>query len=135
MYEVKQSPPSDEFKKAWSAAGRHIQNQADVGLSWLRATLNPPMAEHLSFRIGNQIFFVFVEAAEFDYQSGADLFNKVCDAANAIPCIMPMEKTINTWRPSLAGWGLRHAGSGKLLNPLDYVTDELIEMKIGRAHV
>jgi hypothetical protein len=51
MYQVEQSPPSEGFQKAWSAAGQHIQKQADNGLSWLRATLNPPMAEHLSFRI------------------------------------------------------------------------------------
>ena len=67
MHEVSQSEPSDDFKRAWSLAGQHIQKQSGGGLSWLRADLNPPMVEHLSFRIGNQIFFIFVEAAEFNY--------------------------------------------------------------------
>ena len=98
MYRVEQEEPSTDFKEAWSAAGRHIQSQADTGLSWLRATLNPPMAEHLSFRIGNQIFFVFVDAAEFNYESGRQLFSKVCSMAGAVPCLMPMEKWLGRWR-------------------------------------
>lgn len=134
MYQIEQSPPSDNFKNAWSVAGQHIQKQADVGLSWLRADLNPPMAEHLSFRIGNQIFFVFVNAAEFDYQSGKDLFDKVCDEANAIPCIMPMKKWFGKWKPSQPSWGLMHAQSNQPLNPLDYVSDELIEMTDWELH-
>ncbi len=134
MYQVEQSPPSEGFQKAWSAAGQHIQKQADNGLSWLRATLNPPMAEHLSFRIGNQIFFIFIEAAEFSYPQGKKLFEKVCSEANAIPCLMPMKRWLGKWTPSNSGWGLVHAQSTKLINPLDYVTDELIEMTDWELH-
>ena len=77
MYQVEQAEPTEEFKQAWSAAGRHIQNQVDTGFNWLRANLNPPMAEHLSFRIGNQIFFVFVEAAEFNYKANSNNTSRV----------------------------------------------------------
>ncbi len=136
LYEVKQEAPSDNFKDAWSAAGQHIDKQADASLNWLRAALNLPMAEHLSFRIGNQVFFVFVEAAEFDYQNShcKYLFDKVCNEANAIPCIMPMKKQFGKWKPCLSGWGFIHAQSNQLLNPLDYVSDELIEMTNWELH-
>lgn len=128
MDRVEQEEPSTDFKQAWSAAGRHIQSQADTGLSWLRATLNPPMAEHLAFRIGNQIFFVFVEAAEFNYESDRQFFPKVCSMAGAIPCLMPMEKWLGMWRPKHGGWGLLDVGSRKAITPLDFVSDKLIEM-------
>lgn len=134
MYPVEQSPPSDDFKNAWSAAGQHIQKQADSGLSWLRATLNPPMAEHLSFRIGNQIFFIFIEAAEFSYPQGKELFDKVCLEAYAIPCLMPMKNWFGKWKPSNSGWGLVHTKSNKVINPLDYVSNELIELTDWELH-
>lgn len=134
MYRVEQEDPSTDFKEAWSTAGRHIQSQADTGLSWLRANLNPPMAEHLSFRIGNQIFFVFVEAAEFNYESGRQLFSKVCSMAGAVPCLMPMEKWLGRWRPKHGGWGLLDASSRRQINPLDFVSDKLIEMTDWELH-
>jgi len=134
MYRVEQAEPTEEFKQAWSAAGRYIQNQADTGFNWLRANLNPPMAEHLSFRIGNQIFFVFVEAAEFNYKADGRLFDKVCKEANAIPCLMPMSKSLGKWRPKNDGWGFINAYSKKAMNPLDFVSDELIEMTDWELH-
>jgi hypothetical protein len=134
MYQVEQAEPTEEFKQAWSAAGRYIQNQADTGFNWLRATLNPPMAEHLSFRIGNQIFFVFIEAAEFNYKADGRIFDKVCKAANAIPCLMPMSKSLGEWKPKNDGWAFINADSKQAMNPLDFVSDELIEMTDWELH-
>jgi len=134
MYRIEQAEPTEEFKQAWSAAGRHIQNQADTGFNWLRANLNPPMAEHLSFRIGNQIFFVFVEAAEFNYKSSGNLFEKVCKEANAIPCLMTMSKSLGKWQPKHSAWGFINIESNKAINPLDFVSDELIEMTDWELH-
>jgi hypothetical protein len=57
MHEV-----SEEFAHCWRAAGRQIQKQAQGPLhSWLKANLNPPFLEHLSFRLGNQLFFIRIE--------------------------------------------------------------------------
>lgn len=134
MDQIQQKIPSEQFQKAWSAAGQYIQKQAGTGLNWLRATLDQPMTEHLSFRIGNQLFFVFIEAAEFNYQLEKDSFTKVCIEANAVPCLMPMEKSLEKWRPSQSGWGLVHAQSNKPLNPLEHVSDELIEMTDWEVH-
>ena len=134
MYRVEQAEPTEEFKQAWGAAGRHIQNQADSGFNWLRANLNPPMAEHLSFRIGNQIFFIFVEAAEFNYEVDGKLFETVCKEANAIPCLMPMSKSLGKWQPQNQGWGFINTESSKAINPLDSVSNELIEMTDWELH-
>ena len=59
MHHIHMAEVSEEFARCWQAAGIHIQNQAQGGLhSWLRAHLNPPFLEHLSFRLGNQLFFI-----------------------------------------------------------------------------
>jgi hypothetical protein len=134
MYKVEQNNPSNDFMRAWNAAGRHIQLQADTGFSWLRDKLYTPMAEHLSFRIGNQIFFVYVEGSGIKSPSNKRIFAKVCRDANAIPCLMEMRSRSGKWEPENSGWGLTHAQTGKNLNPLDYVSDELIEMTDWELH-
>ena len=83
MYQVEQSEPSQEFKNAWQAAGRFLQSKGDKGLNWIRSNLNLPMVEHLSFRLGNQLFFVFIEAAEFNFQKSSKLFLNVSRKAKA----------------------------------------------------
>lgn len=134
MYEVNQTEPSQSFKAAWSAAGRHIQGQAGDGLNWLRADLNPPMAEHLSFRMGNQLFFIFVEAAEYAFSREGSLFLQVARVANAVPCIMKMHQRISTWEPQNPGWGLVHAESGDDIEPPALISDQLIEMSAWELH-
>ena len=91
MYQIDQEEPSSTFKRAWQLAGRHLQLQAQDGFNWLRADLNPPLAEHLSFIIGNQLIFVYVEAAEFTFQRNKELFLNVAKNANGWK-IMTMER-------------------------------------------
>lgn len=134
LYEVKPGELSNEFSQAWSYAGKHLQYQGDNGIVWLRNHLYPPMAEHLSFQIGNQLFFVFVEAAEFKYATRKQLFDKVCKKNNAVPCIMPMGKKGDGWYPDFPDWGLKHAVTDKVINPLDFVTDELVVMNDWEIH-
>lgn len=133
MCQVEQEEPSQSFKRAWQAAGHHIQQQGQGGVNWIRANLNPPMAEHLSFRIGNKLFFIFVEAAEFNYEIGKDLFLNVAKEATAIPCIMPMTE-LSEYQPSISGWGLIHADTRKQINPLELVTEEPIEVSDWELH-
>jgi hypothetical protein len=62
MHDIEMHEVSEEFARCWQAAGRHIQIQAQGPLqSWLKANLNPPFLEHLSFRLGNQLFFIRIE--------------------------------------------------------------------------
>jgi len=134
MYQVEQDEPSEEFKIAWQEAGRYIQSKGGEGIQWIRATLNPPVAEHLSFRIGNQLFFIFVEAAEFSFQNAKELFLRVSREANATPCIMAMTKRIASYEPESAGWGLINAESGESVDPGFMVSNELIEMSDWELH-
>ena len=62
MYEIEMHEMSKEFLPCWKAAGIHLSKQVDGGIhTWLRAHPYPPFLEHLSFRLGNQLFFVRVE--------------------------------------------------------------------------
>jgi hypothetical protein len=134
MYQIEQNEPSQQFVRAWRAAGRHLRTVGGEGIKWLRCSLNPPMAEHLSFRMGNQLFFVFVEAAEYDYARRRKLFLQVANEATAIPCRMPMRERLADFEPFHGGSGLVHAETGKPINPLELVSGELIEMSDWELH-
>lgn len=134
MYQIEQEEPSLGFKKAWKAAGRHIQQNGQGGVNWIRADLNPPMVEHLSFRIGNQLLFIFVEAEEYKFNRGKELFLKVSKEAGAIPCIIPMAEHLTEYSPIESGWGLIHAETGKYVNPLELVSSDLIEISNWELH-
>lgn len=122
---------TDDFVKCWQSAGRHIQSQVEDGsLNFFRANLTPPFLEHLSFRIGNQIFFVHItdDVGELKKPSTLEATIRASEIANGIPCVMEMQQTKNGWTPVHSDWGLTHAITGETLSPLDLVTDELIEM-------
>jgi hypothetical protein len=62
LHGIEIQQPSEEFARCWHAAGRHIQTKVQGPLnSWLKANLTPPFLEHLSFRLGNQLFFIRIE--------------------------------------------------------------------------
>jgi hypothetical protein len=62
MYDIELHEASEEFAQCWQAAARHLQTYAQGGgLNWLKADLNPPFLEHLSFRMGNQLFFIRID--------------------------------------------------------------------------
>lgn len=134
MHLIQQEEPSEEFQAAWLAAGKHIQSQSDGGVNWIRADLGMPFIEHLSFRLGNQLFFVFVEAAEFELAYMYEGFIRLSKIANAIPCVLKMEKAIASYKPSHTGWGLTHAITKELVDPLALISEELIEMTDWELH-
>ena len=134
MNKIKQEEPSLDFKRAWQSARHHIQQQGQGGVGWIRSNLDPPVAEHLSFLVGNKLFFIFVDAAEFSYEMGKNLFLKASKEAAAIPCVMPMTEHLSGSQPSVHGWGLLHAETHKEVNPLELITDELIEISDWELH-
>ena len=70
MYDIEMQEPSPEFGECWAAAGTHLDRQVDGGIRfWLRTELTPPFLEHLSFRLGNQLFFVRLEDVEGHVES------------------------------------------------------------------
>lgn len=135
MYEIEQGELPKEFASAWQCAGRHIQKMGQDGVQWLRATLNPPIAEHLSFRLGNQLIFVYVDVDVLPFiGKRKDLFLSVAREATATPCILKMEYSRGTFEPTHSGWGLVDAVTGKAVNPTDMVSNERIEMSDWELH-
>lgn len=135
MYEITQDPASQSFQRAWRTAGQHLQRLGGDGIKWLRADLQPPLAEHLSFRLGNQLIFVFIQVAGgVQGPSSLSLFLDVCKEATAIAALMPMEQVGTTCQPTFGGWGLRHAVTGDPIDPSALVSNDLIEMSDWEVH-
>ena len=139
MYDIEMQKMSEEFLSCWQAAGEHIHNQArELDLSWLRAHPYPPFMEHLSFRIGNQLFFVRVEDAEGEVEGPGTLegLKSAADGNGGHACIIPMRKKLpeDKWMPDKGGWGLVDASSGSSIDPVSLVTDEKIEMTPWEIH-
>lgn len=137
MYDVEMDEPSEEFSRCWQAVGRHLQTQAQgASLSWLKANLTPPFLEHLSFRVGNQLFFIRIEDAEgqIDVPGNFNGVLSVADSSNGHACLMPMRRKGSEWVPSENGWGLIDARTRMPIDPAALVTDENIEMSDWELH-
>ena len=137
MYDIEMDEPSENFARCWLASGRHLAASAQDGsVSWLKATLTPPFLEHLSFRIGNQLFFIRVEDAggNIPGPGNPDGFRIIANGCNGVPCRMPMRQSGSEWKPEFPGWGLIHAETSQPLNPVTLVSDENIEMTDWEIH-
>lgn len=136
MYKLEMEQISDEFKSCWRAAAQHLKMQVQDPLPWLKANLNPPFLEHLSFRIGNQLFYVRLEDVDGKLKvpgSRAGLM-RVADGCLGCACLMPMRRDRNGWSPAERGWGLIAFETGHLLDPVALVSDERIEMTDWELH-
>jgi len=137
MHEIHNEEASPEFAECWQAAGRHLEQQAQGPLrSWLRAHLAPPFLEHLSFRLGNQLFFIRIEDVDQRIESpgNRDLLHTVADGCKGHPCILAMRRRSEGWVPDHPGWGLIHARTGAAVDPPRLITDELIEITDWELH-
>ncbi len=137
MHEVEMHQPTEAFAQCWEAAVRHIQRQAQGPLrSWLKIALVPPFLEHLSFRLGNQLFFIRLEdrggALEAPGNPGGLL--RIADGCAGHPCLMPMRAAAGVWSPDEPGWGLVHARTGDPVVPPALITDELVEITDWEVH-
>ena len=139
MYPIDIPEIDDEFVRCWQTAGIHLENQAGGQInSWLRAHLMPPFLDHLSFRLGNQLFFIRVEDVNDQLKTPGNP-NGLLTLANGCQghaCVMPMERVNGQyegrsggqWQPTEPGWGLLNARTRQAINPVAQITDELIEM-------
>jgi hypothetical protein len=133
MYEIEMQQMSDEFLSCWKAAAVHLSQQVDGGIrSWLRAHPYPPFLEHLSFRLGNQLFFIRVVDVdgEIDGPGNPEGFITAARMANGRALILPMKRKLSNggWTADMPGWGLIHPFTRQPVNPVDLVTDQQIEM-------
>lgn len=121
-----------EFAEMYQAAGRYLNKQVQDGIQfWLKASLTPPFLEHLSFRLGNQLFFIRLKdvAGQVNIPANINGLFSIADACNGHACIMPMEKKfIGGWQPIKEGWGLIDARTGNPFDLLSLITDERIVM-------
>ena len=61
MYNIEMHQVSKDFALCWNTALNHIETKGREVIQWLKCDLTPPILEHASFRIGNQLFFVRIE--------------------------------------------------------------------------
>lgn len=131
MHNIHMAEFTEEFSDCWNAAGSHIQRMAGGDLmSWLKANLAPPFLEHLSFRLGNQLFFIQLEDEDglLEVPGSPDGLNAIADGCNGHACLMPMQKQGGRWHPTAPGWGLIDAITRRTIDPISYVSEEKIEM-------
>lgn len=137
MHDIDMHDVSPEFGRCWQAAGRHIQIQAQGGLhSWLKANLTPPFLEHLSFRLGNQLFFVRIEDVDgrLEVPGSRDGLLTIASGCKGHACFMPMRYRRGEWLPDVINWGLIDVRTGLSVNPTALVSDEKIEMTDWELH-
>lgn len=131
MHDIPMSEVTPEFARSWQAAGMHIERTAGERLdAWLRAHLNPPFLEHLSFRLGNQLFFLRVEDEDGHVEGPGSLRGllSVAEGSNGHACLMPMRKRGGEWTAAQPGWGLLDAKTKKPIDPPAEISDKKIEM-------
>jgi len=128
MREIPMREVSPEFAECWQAAGLHLQQQGEV--SWLRAHLHPPILEDLSFRLGNQLFFVSLDVERLAPFSAATAraLRTIADGCRGHACLMPMRKTSKGWQAAAPGWGLLDLVTSRPVDPPALCTGEKIEM-------
>jgi len=139
MYAIELQEMSPQFLDCWKAAGNHLNQQVQDGIqSWLRAHPFPPFLEHLSFRLGNQLFFIRVEDIDQDIEGPGSLagLNAIADGCKGHPCRMPMKRKSlgSEWAPVHGGWGLLDARTGNAIDPYLLVSEENIEMTEWEIH-
>lgn len=137
MFNVDMREASEAFARCWQAAGRHLQKIAQGPIdSWLRSHLNPPFLEHLSFRLGNQLFFIRIEDADnvLEVPGSRAGLRAIASGCNGHACLMPMAQRGGNWNPLQPGWGLLDALSGKPVDPPSIVSDEKIAMTDWELH-
>lgn len=130
MHSIEMHEASDEFAKCWQAAGQHLSNRGDGRVNWLKADLIPPFLEHLSFRLGNQLFYVRLVDVDGRLQTPGNHsgLQAVADGCRGFACLMPMKWEEGQWTPVEPDWGLVDLRSRAPIDPVIHVSDEPVEM-------
>jgi len=139
MYEIDSQEMTPDFFECWKAAGMHLNAQVQGGIQgWLRAHPYPPFLEHLSFRLGNQLFFIRIIDVDGKV-SGPGTMNgllNLANEANGHACLMPMKKSFpgRKWCSEEGGWGIVDASTNTPVDPTTLVSVDKIEMTVWETH-
>ncbi|NNA18042.1 hypothetical protein HBN82_19480 [Pseudomonas lundensis] len=131
LYEIPSIPASAEFWPCWQAAAHHIQACAKgEDVIWIKTDLSPPIMEHFSFRIKNQICLVRVIDADDKVESPGTTTGLIHHAEqwDGIPCLLPIRVEKGEWKTVNPGWGLVHAVDNTPVSPPDLDSDRAVEM-------
>ena len=140
MYKIDAYNINEEFLDAWRFAGKNLTNQGQGSLNWIRAHLHQPFDDHLSFRVGNQIFSVLVEVEHSSMESSLtdrEINNQArfCSGNNLVPCIYKVKKTSHgEFERIFSDWNLIHSETKKPINPVELISEELVEMSPWEIH-
>ena len=121
---------SDEFYELWVAARNHLNCWVDSGLVWIRSYPHPVYREHLSFRFGNQLFFVRVMDAFSKIVAPGTLegLRHVVEKSGGHGCVLPMVCTETEWKAMMPNWGLISPEDGSLIDPSSMLTNDIVPM-------
>ena len=136
---------SKNLQNEWNSVLTHLNKYGGNNINWLRIELNPLILEPMSLIIKNQLYFIFINETTFDFATKKDFFIKVAKEAKAIPCLLPMQRYSPSktsasdddnirYVPIHPEWGLIHAETGDLINPLLHAAPTLIEMSDWELH-
>ena len=137
MHDIEMHEASKEFTKCWQEASRHLRfKMQGADRNWLKADLRPPFLEHLSFRLGNQLFYVRIDDIDGQVRGPGNRngFRTIADGCKGHACIMQMSKVGEDWKVDEIGWGLIDPDTGKAIDPTALITDEKIEMTDWELH-
>lgn len=139
MYAIETHEMTPDFIKIWQAACKHLNTQVEGGIQfWLRAHTNPPVLEHLSFRLGNQLYFIHLYDANGDVEGPGSLdgLRHIADSCKGHACLMPMVRDTGTtqWRTAESGWGLIHPITHAQIDPIALLSDEAVVMTDWELH-
>ncbi len=136
LHQLEMQPPSSAFRECWVAAGRHLEARGQDATAWIKAELSPPFLEHLSFRLGNQLFFVRIEdeAGRVHGPGSARGIERIASKCDGHACVMPMTQEGRGWKPVHPGWGLLDLHSRRPIDPPSLITDDDTEITDWELH-
>ena len=131
LYPIDETPMTEAFHACWYAAAAHLSAQGQDSINWLKATPASPFLEHLSFRLGNQLFFVRVEDIDEVVIGPGNRGGviSIAEGTGGHACIIYMKRHgTGEWRPVTSGWGLLSIKDEGVIDPPSLISEELIEI-------
>ena len=119
---------TEDFLDCWRSAGLHFNSmKSEYTLRYVDGPLCLPLLAHLTFILGNQLFFICIQGL-LQTPSGKEECIYAAKRANGIPCLLKMQRTDKGWAPIFPGWGLVHAETLEIIDPPKMVNEDAIEI-------